>query len=502
MNFQEVKAIVIGEKWSGPKSGNEYRSLSKQIDNLIHRFEDENLPLQWLPLDIMTEMEVAQFVSVVLDRKGSRELFNNLKYKGLKSDLDDFVVSNNNEEEQKWMREEFPTLGNTKVHEVLSKIRCKLRIDYLEKNANFKQSIAYVMNYSDAIWSELERENGLANMIGLKVHNPDYLEAYADFVDGCISEILIFEILLNDRFNDKKQVLDFIWKHINRITDDAIIEYADKRKRVIKQLRDEKKIFIEGIEQFSEFFVSYLKRKSLYEEMDIMYKALQKEMKDFPELFVLTPNEPDDKSAYSDEEIKAYVLLGNHVSSYKQKINETYRLLDLAFASGNKWVSPNSMRDVRVTFRETFISKCPYNKRQAMRIARSILNNEKSNTEEHLLFYDLKMMRGYFCEWGIAEWYGYYIKIIQKVQEQLLLAYNTVDDYVAYRAVNRILYDFCDIIYYVEEGLKNNLLVPRSCITSMVSSKKRMVSNYERSKNYKNSLYSGRKIIYTKAQKR
>lgn len=68
-----------------------------------------------------------------------------------------------------------------------------------------------------------------------------------------------------------------------------------------------------------------------------------------------------------------------------------------------------------------------------MRIARSILNNEGSNTEEHLLFYDLKMMRGYFCEWGIAEWYGYYIKIVQKVQEQLLLAYNTVDDYVAYK---------------------------------------------------------------------
>ena len=108
MNFQEVKDIIIGEKWSGPKSGNEYRSLSKQIDNIIDRFKDEDLPLQWLPLDIMTEMEVAQFVSVVLDRNGSRELFNNLKYKGLKRGLDDFVVSNINEEKQKWMHEEFP----------------------------------------------------------------------------------------------------------------------------------------------------------------------------------------------------------------------------------------------------------------------------------------------------------------------------------------------------------------------------------------------------------
>ena len=454
MNFQKVKNIIIGEKWSGPKSGNEYRSLSKQIDNIIDRFMGEDSQLQWLPLDVMTETEVAQFVSVVLDRKGSRELFNNLKYKGLKNDLDDFVVSNINKDEQKQMHEKFPTLGNTKVREVLPEIRFRLRTDYLEKNVNFKQCIAYVINYSDAIWHELERENGLAKMIGLKVHNPDYLEAYADFVDGCISEILVFEILLNDRFNDKKQVLEFIWKHISRITDDAIIEYAEKRKRVIKQLRDEKGIFIEGIEQFSEFFVSYLKRKSLYEEMDIMYKALQEEMKDCPELFVLTPIEPDGKLSYSDEEIKKYVLLGDKGSSYKQKINETYRLLDLAYESGNKWVSNRSMRDVRVVFRETFISKCPYNKRQAMRIARSILNNEKSNTEEHLLFYDLKIMRGYFCEWGIAEWYGYYIKIVQRVQEQLLLAYNTVDDYVAYRAINRILYDFCDIIYYVEEGLK------------------------------------------------
>lgn len=454
MNFQEVKNIVIGETWSGPKSGDQYRSLSKRIDNIIDRFKDEDLPLQWLPLDIMTEMEAAQFVSAVLNRNGSRELFNNLKYKGLKRDLDDFVVSHIDEEEQKRLHEKFPTLGNTKVREVLPEIRSRLRIDYLENNANFKQCIADVSNYSDAIWSELERENGLANMIGLKVHNPDYLEAYADFVDGCISEILIFEILLNDKFDDKKQALDFIWKHINRITDDAIVGYANKRKRAIKQLRDEKKIFIDRIEQFSEFFASYLKRKSLYEEMDIMYKALQKEMKDRPELFVLTPNKTDDKSAYSDEEIKEYVLLGDSGSSFKQKINETYQLLELAYESGNKWVSKHSMRDVRVVFRETFISKCSYKKRQAMRIARSILNHEESNTEEHLLFYDLKMMRGYFCEWGIAKWYGYYIKIVQKVQEQLLLAYRTVDDYAAYRAVNRILYDFCDIVYYIEEGLK------------------------------------------------
>lgn len=84
-----------------------------------------------------------------------------------------------------------------------------------------------------------------------------------------------------------------------------------------------------------------------------------------------------------------------------------------------------------------------------MRIAREILKGEQISRRQKL-FYDQKIMRGYFCEWGIQEWYSDYINILNKIREQLLLQYRCFDDLVSYRAINRILYDFCDIIYYYE----------------------------------------------------
>lgn len=454
IDYSKIKQNVIAENWPSdvPKSGSEYRSLSKQIDNIIARLKDESSPLQWLPLNIMTETEITEFILNILSRKGKRELFNNLKSQGLKEDLDDLYVDKINHKEQERFAKEFPTLGNTKVREVLPEIRMKIRFDWLVKNKEHKKRIADVINWSDSILEELYRESGLAKMIGIGIHNPDYLEAYADFAEGCVGEILIFEVLLNDFYSDKQQILDFIWKHINRITDAALEEYAEKEKSVIKYLREEHGYTESRVDDFTEYFVSYLKRKSLYEEMDGIFSVLLDEIELQPEIFYgLLPIERESLADYTDAELKELILSGVSQSSYDSKLCEVKELLKMAQEHGNVWVSANSVQDIRVAFRETYISKCRYGKRQAMRIARDILLDYGS-TEEQKLFYDIKLMRGYFCEWGILKWYPYYVKILRKIRDQILLAYNSMDDDMAFKGINRLLYDFCDIVYYSEKN--------------------------------------------------
>jgi hypothetical protein len=102
-------------------------------------------------------------------------------------------------------------------------------------------------------------------------------------------------------------------------------------------------------------------------------------------------------------------------------------------------------------YRETFLSKQAYDDRQSMRIARAMLKKENTVTSSQWLFYNLKIRRGYFCEWGIMEWYEDYVRIMGVIKRQLLLTYKSIDDQVAYKSVDRVVGDFCDLFYHWEE---------------------------------------------------
>jgi len=93
-----IKDMVIYQEWPDDesKSGEEYRSLSKQIDNFLKFMDDKTTPLYWLPIDIMTENEIAQIICSYIKRnkenKTNRLLLHNLNYEGIRYNYFHFVA--------------------------------------------------------------------------------------------------------------------------------------------------------------------------------------------------------------------------------------------------------------------------------------------------------------------------------------------------------------------------------------------------------------------------
>ncbi len=447
MDYDVVRNKVIEKRWSGKKNGDAYTNVYNQIKHITDHIQDNDSPLQWLPLDYMTEDEMAMFVSNIMDGTGSREILNNIKNKGYKADLHEFIVDTTDEWSVNMLRREFPTLGNENIRELIPQLRFAVRVDWFEHNRRAKELILRINSQSIEIKKALRWEERTALVLGVGIHNPDYLEAYIEFAEVAVSELLIFEIFLNNNIKDKRRLLDFLWLHLNKFTDDDLNAWANKRFDVLKKLREEHGMREDMINLISEYFFNYMKRKSLYEEEDKINQVLIEELHDKAEQFNYF-----DKITLYDIGLKQQVLLGEKSSSWKQKIYESYKIIKKARQQGNDWIGQLSVSDLRVVYRETFLSKQDYDERQSMRIARAMLKKEKTITSKQWLFYNMKMRRGYFCEWGITEWYEDYVKIMNVIKRQLLLTYKSIDDQVAYKSVDRVVGDFCDLFYHWEEA--------------------------------------------------
>lgn len=470
MDYKNVKKMVIANHWKAVKSGDQYRSFVKQIDNIMKKLQDLDSPLSLLPLDIMTENELAKFIEYIITKRSeknfNRLFLNTLKNKGLKNNLEELWIQEGNSVIQEILKKEFPTMGNLKIRELIPEVKIHFRIEWLEKNKIDKKAIIYVTRRSNDIWEEIQEEAGLGKMLGIEVHNPDYLEAYIDFAECVVNEVLIFYILLNDKFDDKKETLDFIWEQMNKITDEAVDEIIKQHKKVWKKLYKKCNIRKGNLDNFTEYLVSYLERKSFYEEKDKIQMLLLEEMKENEEIFHYSPRieREIERTNYTPDKLQEYILCGDNAAGYKIKIEETKKIMKLVRDYGNQWIDENNLQDIRVVYRELFISKCRYNKKQGMRVVRDLMKKEKQkikdlrNNQErwigYIEFLDMKIKRGYFCEWGILDWYADYYKIAAKFRKQLLKVYWAVDDTTAYQLVNRILYDFLDIVYYLDEMKK------------------------------------------------
>ena len=87
MDNVKIKQLAINKLWASPnkKSGDEYRSYTIQIDTMLRHLQEQNTPLNWLPFDMLSDQDIANFIVTFIRRKPkNRLLYNNLNYASLK----------------------------------------------------------------------------------------------------------------------------------------------------------------------------------------------------------------------------------------------------------------------------------------------------------------------------------------------------------------------------------------------------------------------------------
>ena len=176
-----------------------------------------------------------------------------------------------------------------------------------------------------------------------------------------------------------------------------------------------------------------------------------------PSLFGEIPTEyKAEKRIVSEDEfssIKNIITEGKTIDGYKEKIEIVQTFIDIMAVYGNRQCYSFCLQDLKVYFREIFISKSSYRRRKASRIVKEYVDQVASaknegktipvfNKQSQYMFVREKINRGYFREKGLSKEYIEKIVLEKKLYDLLLklyLFYNIQDSLEFIYEVNRNL---------------------------------------------------------------
>lgn len=437
MDYEKIKELVIKEKWTSTegKYGDDYRSLSIQIDNFVKHLKNEDSPIQWLPLHLMTEYEIADFVCVYLERSAeNRLILNNMMKQGIKYNYSDFIVRNPKlEKEMELIFEVTPELKSynyLKIIEVIEEINIVLVGSQYE---GYRSTANKLLHYIDLILAEINDESGLFKQIGLSMRNTDYIEQYIAVCERILYGSIFYFIIENSNITDKVDVLSRFYSFLEK-AEETILEEVDKAKENYKRDREFHKQYYKAdpreMDEISVYFVQFLERQSVYNEIDAIVDMLIEDMKKngFENL---------DNNIVESSDKKAYFTGGKKIANFDTKYDA---ICSFMTKNGHKWATPKEEEAVKVIFREICYYAPKYQRREALTVVNNIVAGETHTLKERMYFDEL-ITRGYFRNRNMFEEYILYEKICKKIRRLFLKAYGSVNDDESYRLIHRICFE-------------------------------------------------------------
>lgn len=449
MNYSKIKENVVKKRWpeTEGKYGDDYRNLSKQIDNFIDHIKQADSPLHWLPLEIMTDEEIADIVNTYLDRSdANRLLLNNLDYNGMKYDYSDLIVKDpKREDECRIILEITPQL---KQHQKLNIREFIIEINIVLAGAlhkGYMKTAAELLKYIDLIHNEILNEKNLFKCIGLGYTNVEYIEQYIIVCERIVYGSLFSLLISNPNISDKIGALLKIEEKLNSAYD-TIEEELSVAKEKFTSLRKFEKEYYKfnqnDATNISLFYVQFLERKSYYGEIENIIMLLENEIHNRLDLYgIATPLLYEKVDDYSKSELKKYICEDVKVSDYDKKYNEILKIIGFSFSNKNMWASFNNALDVKIAFREFFLSKQKYMRKTSTKMVRDILAGITPEPQ-YLMFLDMKITRGYFREKNMLQEYEIYNRICSRVRHIFLKSYSAINDIEAYRLIHRSCFEF------------------------------------------------------------
>lgn len=315
--------------------------------------------------------------------------------------------------------------------------------------------LKYLLEVNEMIIRSYFQEKQYFKMIGLEAYNFEYIKEYIDYTANVLLQLLVYRVI-NENNVESMNVIKEISDKIDEL--DGLID---------KQLSRRKKEWTDGkengqndlsAEAVSECFSAYVTHRSkFYEEEYGIKEVLKNEMLNSPSLFGEIPTEyKAEKRIVSEDEfssIKNIITEGKTIDGYKEKIEIVQTFIDIMAVYGNRQCYSFCLQDLKVYFREIFISKSSYRRRKASRIVKEYVDQVASaknegktipvfNKQSQYMFVREKINRGYFREKGLSKEYIEKIVLEKKLYDLLLklyLFYNIQDSLEFIYEVNRNL---------------------------------------------------------------
>ena len=431
-------------------------NLKKQLVILLNKLHDnksvyKNLPFDYMPVGEQLKLMHHLRTSPV----AGRQIISNMtKIDADRSFLEFACPSLNNvfssDSELREIRENLLSLDqwvlNTRFQIRSTEDSRFLLLNLMRTNSNILRC------YQDEDYTLLMMGVGLAGF--------ERLRSYIDYVANALLQFLVYHIVVNK----KEKALAIISQ--------LCIKADDLDKVMDKKLEQQhQKWKINPIKLTAELvsggFSDFLTHRSRFEEEIHIKQLLVEEMKNRPDFFGEIPSKYiSSKRLIQPTElqtIESIITEGKHVNNYGRKLLNTQKFIDVFSSYGGRSCNSLCLMDLKVYFREIYLSHVCYARKQATSIVSEYLADVSAcsptfspdsfpqfRLKKQYIFLREKINRGYFRETGLSKAYVSKFSFEEKLYTLLLkpyLFYSLSDGVNAvYEIYSEFLQEYYDLL--------------------------------------------------------
>lgn len=385
----------------------------KRVRRFVRKLHQDKSVFSNYPFDYMIEEEQLLFLNYLMTVLPERQIMANMEKIDVDRDYSNFVLQNI----------ETGKITNLILKNDLSRYKpiclddeyykSRFVIRDLEKNSN--QVLQNLLQTNEKIYDDYRVENVFFISQGFEICNFSYVKEYVDYVINVIMQLMIYRVFNNTKIQEWVSVLTSQIEILNKLLDDKL-----EGKKTEWQNNKDANVNCLNAEMSSKCFSIYVAHRSkLYEEINIK-RILKEEMMNAPLKFGDVPTHYFAKKVLmqDDECLKENKIIteGERIDQYKKKIGTVQKFIGIMSIYGGRQCYPNCLQDIKVYFREIYISKASYGKRKAPVIVKAYIEQfEKAimegkeipqfDKQSQYMFVREKINRGYFREKGLSKEY-------------------------------------------------------------------------------------------------
>lgn len=291
MDRKNVKDLIIKSLWDdthknkASKTGDEYRSLSKQIDNFLDLIETKDPVFDFFPFDKLSDKDIVKF-GISFVNKPNRKIIDNIRNRRSTANAKDILTNASTRESdyqklKEYLKKEYGTDSDRSLAYIID-YNCISAIKS-GRNNNILSAVNRAEYYFDVYCDTLiDYFDEFADQVGHNVEFEYYLENAIYTACRIVTESLLNFVLYNNNVKDKHRTLNSINNSVESF-EEIIMEKVNSLRN--QRLKEYSKNSTSGIDDFTELFALHIQRDVWCNEFEDIAKILWKEICNKPDFF-------------------------------------------------------------------------------------------------------------------------------------------------------------------------------------------------------------------------
>lgn len=426
-------------------------SEEKRVRGLVKKIHEKDSIFCDLPFDYLEESEQLILLHHIMTSLPERQIMANMK----KIDVDRCYMNFVYESEKSKDITKVLLENELRGYSPISLADELLNSRFIIRNSfNVNDILEYLLVTNERIIRSYFQESEQFKLLGLKAYNFVYIKEYIDYVSNVILQLLIYKVINQENVETLK-IMQVLSEKLDEI--DVLIGNQLKKRReswIERRINHKSDLSAEFVSNCFSMYVTH--RSKFYEEFNIK-EVLRTEMLNLPSLFGEVQPEYKAEKIFINEKqlyaIQTTIMEGKHIDKFKTKIETTRRFIDIMAAYAGRQCDSLCLQDLKVYFREIFVSKSKYRRRMASCIVKEYIEQveyakkegktiPEFNKKSQYMFIREKISRGYFREKGLSKEYIEKISFEKRLYDLLLKQYLFYD-----------IQDSLEFIYDINDNL-------------------------------------------------